>query len=105
MHVCVRTRARLCTCGVCACVCACVCVCVHYWWLSGLHSGLLVERLGVQAPVWHDVQLLFSIQQCGGYPPNIIPTPVHPTVMGWGGGGTPLVVVVQQLYPLSYLLS
>jgi len=37
----------------CVCVCVdffCVCVCGH-WWLSGLHSGLLIERLGVLAPV------------------------------------------------------
>jgi len=28
--------------------------------------------------------IIFSIQQCDGYPPNIFPTqsPVHPAVMG-----------------------
>ena len=75
----------VCVC-VCACVrvCVCVCVCVcGHWWLSGLHSGLLVERLGVQAPVWHDVQSSsFSIQQCDDYPSNITPIPVHPAVLG-----------------------
>ena len=65
-----------------------VCVCV--WWLSGLHSGLLIEKL---PQCWHDVQSLFSIQQCDAYPPNIIPTPVHPAVMStWLllGGETPM---------------
>jgi len=72
--------------------CVCVCVCGH-WWLSDLHSGLLIERLGVVAQCWHDVQSSFSIQQCDGFPLNIIPTPVHPAVMGtWhllGGANSP----------------
>ena len=40
---------------VCVCMCACVvCVCVYrcgHWRMSGLHSGLLIERMGVLAPV------------------------------------------------------
>jgi len=43
----------VCVCGLCESVRVCLCVCVFggHWGLSGLHSGLLIERLGVLAPV------------------------------------------------------
>jgi len=90
--VCVRELSVL----VCECVlsvlCACVWVCGH-WWLSGLDSGVLIKRLGV---CWHDVQSSFSIQRT----PNIIPTPVHPAVMGTQhllGGKFPSPCLTHQL--------
>ena len=61
----------MCVCAcVCACACACACVCgsvcvggeggwVHCW-LSGIHSELPIERLGVQGQsmvIWCSVLL------------------------------------------------
>ena len=45
----------------------CVCVCGHRW-LSGLHSGLLMERLGVLAPVGirqGETLLFVAVWLCG----------------------------------------
>ena len=82
-----------------------VCVCVCVWWLSGLHSGLLIEKL---PQCWHDVQSLFSIQQCDAYPPNIIPTPVHPAVMStWHllGGKFPWPARLQEVAYIHWLIA
>jgi len=56
VYVCVHVSVCVCV-HECVCVCMSVCVCVNvcvycgHWWLSGLHSELLIERLGVQATV------------------------------------------------------
>ena len=52
----------------------CVCVCV---------VDVCIRKFGSSSPSWLDVQSSsFSIQQCDGYPSNIIPIPFHPAVMG-----------------------
>ena len=54
--------------------CVCVCVCV---------VDVCIRKFGSSSPSWLDVQSSsFSIQQCDGYPSNIIPIPFHPAVMG-----------------------
>jgi len=74
--------------SVCVCVCVCVCVrvrvcaCVCVWreWFA---LWAFNRKVGSSSP---SVGMMFthhfSIQQSDGNSPNIIPTPVHPAVMG-----------------------